>query len=288
MPPSFGTPADYDFAIKYGAADICAVAPNNIPLTTYGVKPRSLHGFAMKQEEAELAEADGAVDLSDGKAAAVTMGFDGDTYGQDQDDTFSGLASLANLLIVSTPYRYLRAGMYDGSTKIYCRRYGKPLGGDADYYPKTRFGSAKFQMDFRAHDPFWYFDTANVVNVSVNATPKVQATTDTGISRSKRLLIKIAKNASACVVNNVSVKNNANQTIAISGSLATNGDYWLIDMKNGKVWKSVSGVLSSDKTHVTGMFWGIKNGSDSITITNAGSFGGGTFDVTLTWLERRM
>jgi hypothetical protein len=59
----------------------------------------------------------------------------------------------------------------------------------------------------------------------------------------------------------------------------------LIDMMTGRVQKSVSTIVTDDRANFSGVFWGIKNGSDTITVTNGVS---ASFLVSVNWLARRM
>src|SRR5690349_18667698 len=116
-------PSEYDFALGYGATDICATAASILSLTQRGIYPVSLHDWAAKHDESPLPEADGAVDISDGKLQAASVQFAGQMYGADQNDTFNDLAAKLSNIITATGYKYLRGAFYDTGTagKLYYR-----------------------------------------------------------------------------------------------------------------------------------------------------------------------
>lgn len=285
MPISYATPALYEHAIGSTAADIAAVASTILQLSTKNINPVNPLGFARKHDEATPPESDVARDLSDGKMQPYTINFRGEQTGDDPDDLFVGLASILNTAAVSGANTYLRSGMYDGTTKQYYRRYGKVLGADVSYIPRSNYSITQLQASFRVLDPALYFDTVRTQAIACSGTSTTQGTVDTGVVRSARLLVKITRTGSG-VPTNPQVKNAANQSFTLTGTLAATSDYWLVDMLNKTVIKATSGgtVLTDDIAHFSGQFWGIKNGVDSITVTNGVS---ASFSVGLTWLERK-
>jgi hypothetical protein len=288
MAISFAIPTSHEFSLAYGAADIVAIAPSILSLTSRGIYPESLHDLARKKYEALIPEADGARDLSDGKVGPATIAFLGQMYATDQEDLFSDLAAKLNNLAVSPQISYIKGGFYDGSAKQYMRRYGKFLSAVANYAPKTNYECiAAFEMYFRALDPWWYFDTARTATGTFSAsTGGTIALADTGIARSKRTIVTITRTGTAAATS-YQIKNAANQAFTMAGTLAATSDKWVIDMMNGTVTKYTSGgtVAADDMASWSGQFWGVKNGTDTITVLAGPA---STFTVKIDWLERRM
>lgn len=284
MPISYTIPTEYQFFYRYGAADSVATASTSVDLTALNINPTSLQGFQRKHDEALVPEGDGALDLSDGRVGPASIQFRGEMYGDDPDDTFTAIASRMNQLAVSTPQAYLVASLYDGSIKQSYRRYGKFIGAEPNYVRKTRYSALSFDGEFRVLDPWWYYNTAETDTVTVTSgTSSSKVTTDTGTARSKRLVITITR--TGATPTNVTVSNNAGSSFQVTGTLATNGDKWTIDCYAGTVSKTVSGVTTDDIANFSGVFWGIKNGTDTISTTSSAT---ASYTVGLSWLERRM
>jgi len=285
MTIAYPVPSTYEFAIGYAAVDSIQVAPSIVNLTPSNINPEELLSFTRKHGEATIPEGDGARLLSDGKLGPETITFFGAMAGDDPEDTFSTMAARLSSIAQSTQQSYVKAGLFDGSAKVFFRRYGMILSAHAAYARRTQYHAITgFEMDYRVLDPWWYWDSQRSATVAVSGGAGSQATSDTGISRSKRATIIILRTGSG-VPTNVTVSNNAGQSFTMTGSLATAGDYWKIDMFTGVVQKSVSTVVSDDIANFSGQFWGIKFGSDTITVS---STGGGTWSVLVAWLERRM
>lgn len=285
MAISHAIPATHEFHIRYGAVDSVATAPNTIGLTDFGIHPSTLLSFNPKYDETDIPEGHGALDTSDGYIGASTIPLRGKMYGTDPNDTLVSLAARMNLMAVATPQTYLLMGLYNGTTKLYYRRYGKILSPNQVYDYKTQFTVTGFEMDFRVLDPFLYYNVANSKTINlVSATTNTSGSTDTGIARSKRLTITIIRTGAGATTN-PTVANTSGQSFQITGSLATAGDYWTIDMYTGKVTKTVSGVTSNDKANFAGQFWGIRHATDSLTCTSTVSTNA---SYIFSWLERRM
>jgi hypothetical protein len=286
MTISYSLSTDYEHSIGSTAADVVAAASTILSLSTRNINPINPGEFARKHDEADIPEADGARDLSDGKQQAVTINFRGEMSAQDPDDLFMDLMARLNTLAVTGSNTYLKSGYFDGSVKQYVRRYGKVLGASPSYVPKSQYSIVQLQMAFRVLDPCIYFDTPKTATGTfVSSTGGTIALTDTGIVRSARAIVTITATAAAASTT-YNIKNNANQAFIMTGALPAIGDKWVIDLFNKTVTKWTTGgtVPADDIANFTGVFWGVKNASDTITVLAGAAR---SFTVKVDWLERR-
>jgi hypothetical protein len=286
MTIAYAVPTEYEFGIVHGGATAVA-AGTFVSLTTFNMNPASLLDWAFKHEEALIPEAHGAIDLSDGFIAPSAIEFYGEMAGDDPDDTWNGLAArFSNFISASRTHQYIRFGLYDGSVKQLFRRYGKVLNMGVSVARSTRYTAAiGFTGAFRVLDPLLYYNLEyQQAIVVVSGTGGNVNTADNGIARSKRCVITITRTGSG-VTTNPTVTNVSGQSFTITDTLPSVGDSWTIDMMNGTVIKSTSGVLTNARSKMTGQFWGVRHGTDTITLTSTVS---SNFACTINWLERRM
>lgn len=282
MSINYAIPTKWEFDYFYNGSSIVLAAPNSFSLTSHNFKPRGLHNFERKGEAVSIPEGHGAHFLSDGFANAVEMEFSGDAFGIDPHDTFDFQSRRFGRFVNVLDHKYIRAGLHDGAQKVYYRRYGQPINGNSSFYRRTEFIAVQNNMTFLATDPGWYADAVSADSFNVNSgTSGSKIITDGGDFNSKRCVIFITRTGATPA--DVTIKNAQNHTLAISGTLAANNDYYEIDMLQGIVKKSASGVVTNNIAAVTGRFFEIAKGTDTITFTSSVSC---SVSVSIFWLPR--
>jgi len=283
MAISYAVPTQYEFELYYGAAGAVLAATSSLNLTTRNINPEDLFEWERKAVEATRPEAPGSTLMSDGHQGPVNIDFFGAAAGTNAHDTFFDLTERMAQIAYAADYCYVRAGLDNGSALVRYRKYGRPQRGSGRYARRTMYEAVNgIEFSFRATDPAWYQDTALSDTVSIAAGTGNKAITDTGRYRTNRVLIYLTKTGASTPTNPV-VSNADGHSITITGTLATVGDSWEIDMLNGTVKKTVSSVVSNDIANMTGRFFGFAPGADTITVTSGGS---ATFTATLLWLAK--
>ena len=283
---NYAVPTEYEFALYYGATNPVAAAPSNLSLTSRNINPEELLSFIKRQSVEAIPESDGGALITDDKSDADPITFFGQQYGDTDrsDDVFSSMATRVSQLAAATQLMYLRYKLSDGSSNTFYRRYGAVKRFGSRMMRHTFYRGMESEMTFDVTDPWIYLDSQSSDAVAVAGGTGAKVVTDSGSRKTKRVLLYVAKTGASSPAN-VQIKNAANETITLGGSLATIGDFWEVDMLRGRVSKSVSSVVSNDIANVTGRFWGIAAGTDTITVTDGGT---ATFTVSALWLPRKV
>jgi len=233
-----------------------------------------------------MADSSNAQVVSDQLPKPHTIMFVGGLYGDDPHDyAIARLAAFKQIIASmhrARDWAYLRIGLYDGASMNYYRKYGWP-GGVTSPMKLKSVGHVPESLSFSFHvtDPLLYETTENVEAITVTA-----GTGNTGVFAvqypTQRAIIKITKNGADNPTNPV-ITNAAGQTLYIYGSLSNVNDYWLVDLYEGRVWKSISGTVTDVSATTAGGQWLTLDGFETVTITDGGA---NDYVAAVTWLER--
>jgi len=287
MPINYGLPAEYQYDFYYGGADIVLSAPSNLALTNININPMDLLGFQRKGEFVSIPESQGELYISDGYQRGVDMELFGGAAGDDPNDTFVTLIANLSRFVHGGGYKYLRQGLFNGTSKIFYRRYVESVEGGASIRRKTRYTAVDgLGVVLHAYDPSWYQDGIKLFQFAVvNGTTGNVVTSDTGDWHSQRALIYITRTASGTGLTptNPTLSNSAGQSLTITGTLPAVADYWVVDMLNGSVVKHAGGVDTNAMDKFSGQFFPVQRTTDTITCVSTTS---GSYTVSIVYLPR--
>lgn len=186
-------------------------------------------------------------------------------------------------------HKYLEVGVWSTSSYIDYRIPVEILGYELVPVWKTNMSVMQAVVRLRVVDPVWYgkgtvYYTWSVTNVPPSSGPPTgtQVVDGRGARRRvRRIVVKLIHLGTGNIINPTLI-NDKGETFTITGTLDTNGQYWQVDMIEGRCYE---GTTYGDLVDVTGAkfsgdFIGIdKTSTDSLIVTGPTAGGAITYNA---------
>ena len=267
-------PTEYTIEMQAGGTD--SVAVGGTPVNISGTNWALVNPFDVtwKYNESSVPEGEGVQPLTDNLMNASTVMLTTTLYGADPDDLQTAISGLNGRLHRARGSRpYLKISLWNGAALITSRRYIDILNSTFPMQPRTLLqATGVCNLTVRAIDPGLYRDTVVLDTSTVVGGADTNIISTVGNVPTKRVTYKIIKDGTDNPTNVTLTTTKG--AFTITGSLVNANDYWLIDVYEHTVVKSVSSVVTDDIGNFSGQFPGLDDNGDVVIIaeTTAADF----------------